>query len=85
MKKEWIINKPSNAASTPLVERLLATRGITKPENIKEFLNPLETNLTHPNAFLDMQKAVERLAKAIDNEENILVYGDLNSFIIAHL
>jgi len=79
MKKEWIINKPSNAASTPLVERLLATRGITKPENIKEFLNPLETNLTHPNAFLDMQKAVERLAKAIDNEENILVYGDFDA------
>lgn len=79
MKKEWIINKTAKAASTKLVERLLATRGITKPEDIKDFLNPLETKLTHPNVFTGMTKAVERLVQAIDNEENILVYGDFDA------
>lgn len=79
MQKEWIIDKNEKLASAPLVERLLATRGITKTDEIKEFLNPLETKLTHPNVFLDMQKAVKRLVKAIDKKENILIYGDFDA------
>ncbi|MFA7658152.1 MAG: single-stranded-DNA-specific exonuclease RecJ [Candidatus Gastranaerophilaceae bacterium] len=79
MKKEWIINKCEKSASAPLVERLLATRGITKPDEIKEFLNPLETKLTQPNVFLDMPKALERLTKAVDGQENILIYGDFDA------
>lgn len=79
MLKEWVLNKSDKSASAPLVERLLATRGITKPNEVKEFLNPLEIKITHPNAFSDMPKAVERLAKAIDEKENILVYGDFDA------
>lgn len=79
MRKEWIISKNNKQSSTPLVERLLATRGITKPQDVKEFLNPFETKLTHPNAFSDMPKVVERIVKAIDNNENILVYGDFDA------
>lgn len=80
MFKEWKLQKFSEKLSTKsLVERLLATRGITKTDEIKDFLNPLETKLTHPNAFLSMPKAVERLAKAIDEKENILVYGDFDA------
>lgn len=80
MKKEWIINENTQSKSTKsLVERLLSTRGIIKQEDIKEFLNPLEAKLTHPTAFCDMPKAVERLAKAIDNQETILVYGDFDA------
>lgn len=78
MIKEWRINKKSEGAKS-LVERLLATRGITKKQEIQEFLNPLETKLTHPNAFVDMKKAVERIAKAIDNQEKILIYGDFDA------
>ncbi len=78
MQKEWIMNKNSESSKS-LIERLLAARGITKPDEIKEFLNPLETKLTHPKAFTDMQKAVERLVKAVDNKENILVYGDFDA------
>ena len=79
MKKEWVITKDKKMNSAPLVERLLATRGINKPEDIKEFLNPLEIKLTHPNAFSDMQKAAKRLIKAIDEKENILIYGDFDA------
>lgn len=79
MYKEWIINKNDKASSSPLVERLLATRGVVKPDDVKEFLNPLETKLTPPSAFNDMIKAVERLVKSIDNQENILVYGDFDA------
>lgn len=80
MIKEWIINKiPEKSASKSFVEKLLATRGITKTADIKEFLNPLETKLTSPSVFTGMSKAVERLVKAIDNKENILVYGDFDA------
>lgn len=79
MRKEWIISKNNKQSSIPLVERLLATRGITKPQDIKEFLNPFETTLTHPNAFSDMPKAIDRIVEAIDKKENILVYGDFDA------
>ncbi len=33
----------------------------------------------HPNAFCDMQKAVERIVKAVNEQENILIYGDFDA------
>ena len=82
--KEWIIYKnPKTQAKSQkqlsLVEKLLAARGLVKDDEIKDFLNPLEIQTTHPKAFTDMPKAVERVAKAIDGEENILIYGDFDA------
>lgn len=79
MRKEWVIINKGGNDSASLVERLLAARGITKKSDIQEFLNPLDTTLSHPNAFVDMQKAVERISKAVDKEENILIYGDFDA------
>jgi single-stranded-DNA-specific exonuclease len=76
--KEWII-KSNKENKKPLIDRLLEIRGIIKEDAKREFLHPLEITLTHPNAFCDMQKAVERIVKAIDNQENILVYGDFDA------
>ena len=77
IKKEWKINNTHDTKS--LIERLLSVRGIKGKENINDFLNPMEITLTHPNAFCDMAKSVERLAKAIDNKEKILIYGDFDA------
>lgn len=79
MQKEWVLNKNIKTTSGPLVERLLAVRGVVDKNEVKEFLNPLETTLTHPNAFTDMPKAVERISKAIDSGETILIYGDFDA------
>lgn len=76
--KEWILNKYDGNEKS-LVKRLLASRGITSQEDIQEFLNPLEMKLTHPKAFTDMEKAVERLSKAIDNGEKIVIHGDFDA------
>ena len=75
--KQWIISKSDE--KKPLIDRLLEVRGITSEGAKKEFLHPLEITLTHPNAFCDMQKAVDRIVKAIDNKEKILVYGDFDA------
>lgn len=78
MKKDWILDSTvSNEKS--LIKRLLISRGIKTEDEMKEFLNPLEMKITSPNAFTDMQKVVERLAFAIDNNETIIVYGDFDA------
>lgn len=76
--KEWIIkgNKNDNKS---LIDRLLEVRGITTAEGKESFLHPLEITLMHPNAFCDMPKAVDRIVKAIENKENILIYGDFDA------
>ena len=78
MKKEWIL-KNDNSGEKSLIKRLLTTRGITGEKEIKEFLNPLEMELTSPYVFTDMEKVTERLSTAIDNKEMIVIYGDFDA------
>ena len=75
--KQWIVNKSDEEKS--ILDRLLEVRGIVTEDAKREFLHPLEITLTHPNAFCDMKKAVDRIVKAIDNKEKILVYGDFDA------
>ena len=77
IRKEWKINNQNS--TKPLIERLLSVRGIGNIEEIREFLNPVEMTLLHPNAFCDMQKAVDRIEKAINEKEKILIYGDFDA------
>ena len=76
--KEWIIESKTNSGKS-LIDRLLEVRGIVSEDAKKEFLHPLEITLTHPNAFCDMSKAVDRIVKAIDNKEKFLIYGDFDA------
>lgn len=75
---EWIIKSDKNDKK-PIIDRLLEIRGIKSEDAKREFLHPLEITLTHPNAFCDMKKAVKRITKAIDEKENILIYGDFDA------
>lgn len=76
--KEWIFNKNAQE-EVSLTKKLLLSRGLTDKDEIEEFLNPLEMKLTSPYDFVDMQKAVDRIIKAIVNREKILIYGDFDS------
>ena len=78
MKKEWVFRN-NDSGEKSLIKRLLASRGITAEKEIKEFLNPLETELTSPYVFTDMEKAIGRLSSAIDNKEMIVIYGDFDA------
>ena len=78
MKKEWRYNN-TDCNEKSLIKRLLISRGVKTEEEIHEFLNPLEMKLTHPNVFTDMEKCVERLSKAIDNQEKIVIHGDFDA------
>ena len=76
--KEWVLKSNINNQKS-LIDRLLEVRGIKTEDAKREFLHPLEITLTHPNAFTDMSKAVSRIVKAIDEKENILIYGDFDA------
>ena len=58
------------------VAALLIQRGIETFEQAKQFFRPTLDDLHDPYLMKDMDKAVERIEKAIANQENILVFGD---------
>ena len=59
-----------------LITEILLERGYTTPEAISKFLNPSIEQLYDPFLFPQMEKAVNRIVKAIKGKEKILLYGD---------
>ncbi|MDO8594054.1 MAG: DHH family phosphoesterase [bacterium] len=67
-------------AYSPLVRQLLYGRGIVSAELAEAFLNPNYDTQTHdPFALKDMEKAVERILKAVQNEERIAIFSDYDA------
>jgi len=60
----------------PVVGLLLVQRGIKTVEDAKKFFKPSLSDLNDPFLMPDMDKAVDRLDKALGDKEKILVYGD---------
>ena len=58
------------------IAQLLVQRGITTFEQAKSFFRPSISDIHNPYLMKDMDKAVNRIEKAIINNENILVFGD---------
>ncbi|AOW08520.1 single-stranded-DNA-specific exonuclease RecJ [Flavobacterium gilvum] len=58
------------------IATLLIQRGIETFEQAKLFFRPSLNDLHDPYLMKDMDKAVERIEKAIEKGENILVFGD---------
>ncbi|RCX17959.1 exonuclease RecJ [Anaerobacterium chartisolvens] len=62
------------------ISRLLATillgRGMSDPEGIKEFMDPRMDGLNDPFLFNGMDRATERIIKAVKANERIVIYGD---------
>lgn len=67
----------AQAAGIPLlVAELLAARGIGTAEEARQFLNPKMEHLLDPFSMLGMDRAVERIQRAVAAQEPILIYGD---------
>ena len=58
------------------VATLLVQRGIETFEQARQFFRPTLADLHNPYLMKDMDKAVKRIELAIENGENILVFGD---------
>ena len=72
-----IVAEIVRASGVPeIVARLLALRHV-KPENVSFFLQPsFRNHLPDPYILHDMEKAAERIAQAVLNNEKIGVFGD---------
>lgn len=58
------------------IATLLLQRGVENYEQAKTFFRPSLNDLHNPYLMKDMDKAVFRIEKAIENQENILIFGD---------
>lgn len=85
MNKKWQIyqtneQKVEEIAKKYEINKLLATilvnRDITEKQTIEKFLNPKRNDFYDPYLMPDMKIAVERIIKAIEKKEKILIYGD---------
>jgi len=63
-------------SGVPPISELLVQRGITTIEEAEKFFHPSLKNFHDPFLMPDMDKAVERLNKAMGKKERIMVYGD---------
>jgi len=73
---EKVANLAQSLGVTSSISSLLIQREIDTYEKAKNFFRPSLDNLHNPFLMKDMDKAVNRIEKAIAQGENILVYGD---------
>jgi len=58
-----------------LTAQIIANKGL-EDEQIKIFLEPKRNNFYDPFLLPDMEKAVDRILKAIENKEKVVIFGD---------
>ena len=85
MNKKWQVYEADENRISELIDKynlnkLLATilvnRGITEEADIRLFLEPTRNDFHDPFLITDMKIAVDRIIKAIENKENVTIYGD---------
>ena len=74
--KEEVEKLQKNFNINKLLATILVNRGITEKNQIEKFLNPKRSDFYNPYGMPDMEKAVDRIIKAIENKEKIIIYGD---------
>ncbi|HDC6358836.1 TPA: single-stranded-DNA-specific exonuclease RecJ [Staphylococcus aureus] len=86
-KYKWKLTKPAEYISdeltsklklTPIVKKILESKSIIDEQAIESIIS--DTDINHDVLQLsDMTKTIERIKRAIANDEKILVYGDYDA------
>jgi single-stranded-DNA-specific exonuclease len=85
MKFRWTLAPPqpllagqlaSQLKISPLLAQCLLNRGFSEPAAIENFLSPRLKNLADPFLLPNMDKAVERLFRAREQNEPLVIFGD---------
>ena len=86
IEKRWVV-KPqgdrvavealaSHLHMSPVLANLLVQRGIDTVEKAQKFFSPSLKDLHDPFLMKDMERAVERIEKAVKTHEKVMIYGD---------
>jgi single-stranded-DNA-specific exonuclease len=85
MKFRWTLAPPQPLLAQPLAAALkispllaqcLLNRGFSEPAEIENFLAPRLKNLADPFRLPNMRAAVERLLRARERDEPVVIFGD---------
>ena len=86
LQKTWLLKPEPDTQDVCLLQKelgvhetickLLAQRKINSLEKAKRFFRPSKQNIHNPMVMKNMPEAIERIKKAIDKKEKILIYGD---------
>ena len=86
METKWVLNKEADSQLVEKISKelnidanlatLLVQRGITTYDEARTFFRPSLSQLHDPFLMTDMDKAVDRVLRAINEGEKLLVYGD---------
>ncbi len=86
METAWTVADPPDPAATATVAgalevpaefaRLLVRRGFDTPASATSFLYPDLANLADPSGLKDLDRAVDRVRRALESGERLLVHGD---------
>ncbi len=86
MEKRWVENRAvdehiitqlaDQLNITSIIATLLVNRGVSNFKEAEEFFRPKAEHIHDPFLMKDMDKAIERIQKAIEKNERILIYGD---------
>jgi single-stranded-DNA-specific exonuclease len=86
IEKQWVILEQGDSTRvealssalglSPVLANLLVQRGIETPEDAELFFNPSLDRLHDPFLMRDMDKAIERITRAVEKGEKVMVWGD---------
>ena len=86
MEKRWVLKEQGNPSLvsrlaeelnvSSVIANLLVQRNVGTFEEAREFFRPRLTKLYDPFLMKDMDLAVDRINKAIEANEKVLIYGD---------
>ena len=88
MNKKWVCKEIDENQVNDLVKkykinevlaRILINKGITSKEDIELFMNPTRNDFHDPFLMPDMEIAVQRVIKAIEDNQKIIIYGDYDA------
>lgn len=85
MNKKWEVNEADDILINKIAEEfnvsrlvanIIANKGLKDSHEIEVFLNPRRSDFHNPFLMPDMEIAVERIIKAINENEKVAIYGD---------
>ncbi len=77
--QELVASLAKHASISLPLARILARRGIDTEERLDAYLHPSLDDLHDPFLLRDMDLASERILRAVENDESIVVYGDYDA------